>query len=103
MNSIRLYVNTDFLVSDLARAMRMSESGLFTFIREYGKTTPISLKNRIRTEKAIQLLTTTDLSVEEISSRLGFCSAVYFRKVFRKETGKTPTELRREYSSEKSV
>ena len=103
--NIKQYIssNTDFRVAELARAMGMSESGLYTFVREYGKTTPIALKNQIETEKAVQLLTTTDLSIEEISSRLGFCSTVYFRKVFRRETGKTPTELRREYSPEKSV
>jgi YesN/AraC family two-component response regulator len=29
--------------------------------------------------------------VEEISSRLGFESAIYFRRVFKKVTGKSPT------------
>ena len=53
------------------------------------------MKHRLQTEKAVTLLTATDLSVEEISSQLGFSSAAYFRRVLRQITGKTPREIRK--------
>ena len=74
----------------------MSESGLYAFFRNYAGSTPINLKNKIKTENAVALLESTDLSVEEISQRTGFCSAEYFRKITKQKTGKTPTEIRRE-------
>ena len=74
----------------------MSESGLYAFMREHGHTTPIGLKNRLLVEKAVELLSSTDLSVEEISARLGFCSSAYFRKIVKEQTGKTPTQLRKD-------
>ena len=36
-----------------------------------------------------------DLSVEEISMRVGFESSTYFRRVFKKITSKTPKEYRK--------
>ena len=35
-----------------------------------------------------------DLSVEEIASRLNFCSASYFRRVFGRVTGMSPRDFR---------
>ena len=54
------------------------------------------MKQEILCEKAVQLLTTTDLSVEEISNRLLFSSSSYFRKIFKKYTGKTPRQIRKD-------
>ncbi len=81
-------------VPELARLLHMSESGLYALFSEQG-TTPVTEKNRIRVEQARELLESTDLSVEEISERLGFSSAAYFRKVFRTQTGQTPSVVRR--------
>ena len=88
--------NPDFRVPDLARHCGMSESGLYAFFKSYAQTTPIEYKNRIQTEKAITLLASTDLTIEEISDRVGFQSVAYFRKIIKVQTGKTPTEIRKE-------
>lgn len=87
--------NPEFHVSDLARHCNMSESGIYAFFKSYANTTPIELKNRIQAERAAELLSSTDLSVEEIADRLGFCSSAYFRKIFKARFGKTPSELRK--------
>lgn len=88
--------NSGYTVQDIARSCGISESGLFTkFKKNLGKT-PIRVKQEILTEKAIELLCTTDLTVEEISYRLGFSSPSYFRKVLNTHTGKTPTGFRKE-------
>ena len=86
----------NFQVRELATYCNMSESGIYAFFKSYGGTTPIEVKNRILINRAVDLLTTTDLSVEEICSRIGFCNAAYFRKQLRRVTGKTPHEIRRE-------
>jgi AraC-like DNA-binding protein len=88
--------NPDFRVGALARACGISESGLYAFFRDYAGTTPIAMKNQMKVEVALDLLASTDLSIEEISDRLRFSSAAYFRKIVREQTGKTPSALRRE-------
>lgn len=88
--------NPDFKVGDLARYCNISESGLYAFFRSYAQTTPIAMKNQMKVENAIGLLSSTDLSIEEISDLLNFSSPAYFRKIVKEKTGKTPSALRRE-------
>ena len=82
-------------VAEIARYCGVSECTLFLKFRKHFGKTPVDMRHRILTDKATQLLTATDLSVEEISNRLGFSSSSYFRKVLKKETGKTPLQLRK--------
>lgn len=91
-----IHAHPDLRVPDLARHCGMSESGLYAFFRTYANTTPIAEKNRLLVKRAITLLASTDLSIEVISERIGFQSVAYFRKAVKRETGKTPTELRQE-------
>ncbi len=83
-------------VPELARRCRMSESGLYAAFRAVKQSTPIETWHHIQGEKAVNLLLTTDLTVEEIVDRLNFCSASYFRKILREVTGKTPREIRQQ-------
>lgn len=82
-------------VAEIAHHCGVSECTLFLKFRKHFGKTPVELRHQILTEKANQLLTATDLSVEEISNRLGFSSSSYFRKVLKAETGKSPSEIRR--------
>lgn len=90
----------DFSVRDLARHLGISESGVYALFRETLHRTPIEEKNRIRVERAAQLLTTTDLSVESVAETLGFSSAAYFRKVLYAVKGVTPREIRKKLTKE---
>ena len=58
-------------------------------------TTPNTQRQIILCERAVELLTTTDRPIEEISTALGFSSSAYFRKVMREHTGMTPREIRK--------
>lgn len=90
-----LYRHTDCKVSDVARHCLVSESALYDVIGSVFGMTPNCLRQKILCEKAEQLLTTTDRSVQDISDLLGFSSPSYFRKVLRNHTGKTPREIRK--------
>jgi len=87
--------NPSCSVSEVAQHCKVSECTLFLKFRKHFGKTPVEFRHRIWTEKATALLATTDLSVEEISSRLGFSSSSYFRKVLKAETGRTPTQIRK--------
>ena len=45
---------------------------------------------------AVNLLSTTNRPVQQISDAAGFSSTSYFRKLLRKYTGKTPLQIRKE-------
>lgn len=48
----------------------------------------------VRIEKAKQLLRTTNDTISEICGKTGYDSPPYFAKIFKKQTGKTPSEYR---------
>ena len=91
-----IFRNPDFRVPELAKTLGMSESGLYAFFKSYADTTPIKVKNRIQAERAVSLLAFTDMSIEEISDRLGFQSTAYFRKIMKEYKGKNPSHIRKE-------
>ena len=84
-----------FSITDVANHCSISESGLYAVFRRELQQTPNQVKQRILAEKAIVLLRTTDLSIEQISSQLYFSSSSYFRKILHAQTGKTPTQIRK--------
>lgn len=62
------------------------------------KETGLSLKSYIihyRLRVAKDLLLTTRCTVSDIAFRTGFCSSAYFTKVFKENTGMTPSAYRR--------
>ena len=81
---------------ELAAFCGISESGLYNAFKSHLGRTPNHVRQEILCEKAMELLTSTTLPVDEISSRLNFSSSSYFRKVLRQHTGKTPTQIRQE-------
>ena len=90
-----IFENTNCNVSDIAKHCLLSESGLYNIFKKESDLTPNELIQKTRCQKAVVMLTTTNKSVEEISSSLGFSSTSYFRKVLYKHTKKTPKEIRK--------
>lgn len=79
----------------LAALCNCSESGLFSAFRRVTGVTPIEYKHNILIQHALDMLNTTDMSIEEISSALGFSSSNYFRRVFKNQTGSAPSIFRK--------
>lgn len=86
---------SDYRISDIAAYCNVSVSGLYAIFQKNAGLTPIRLKHRIQVEKAAELLTTTDIPIEEISRKLGFGTSAFFRKIVFEVTGKTPREIRK--------
>ena len=82
----------------IARRCGMSPAALYKAFKHCLDVTPNTMRQRLLCEKAQELLVTTNRSVEDISSTLGFSSSSYFRKVLFRHTGKTPLQLRKENS-----
>lgn len=77
----------------LARAGQSHDHVSRRFRAAYGMT-PLAYLNRLRMERAKDLLSTTELRVSEVAHRLGFEDFRYFTRLFRKVTGSTPREHR---------
>lgn len=78
----------------IARECSVSESALYLAFKEVRKSTPNRIYQNIRIDTAKLILSTTDLSIEQVSEKCHFSSAVYFYHVFKSVTGMTPREYR---------
>lgn len=94
-----LYIEEHFRenisVSDLARICFCSESSVYKLFQAATGTSPIHYKHNIMIQHALHLLSSTDMTIEEISEECGFSSSNYFRKVFKSITKASPKELRK--------
>ncbi len=79
-------------IADIAKKCAVSESGLRRIFRERIGISPGNYRMEIRLKRATYLLESTDMTVTEISEKLGFFDAAYFCKLFKKRYGKTPME-----------
>ena len=78
-----------------ARACGVSESTMYHVLKKALDKTPNQLRREAKCRQAVNLLTCTDLSVEEVSRLLGFSSSSYMRKLLHMTLGKTPLQIRK--------
>ncbi len=87
-------------IEKLANMCYMSESAFFKTFKKATGVTPIAYKHNIMIQKAIEMLSGTSASIEEVSTLCGFACSNYFRIIFTKLTGKTPKEIRKTFINE---
>lgn len=82
-------------IDELAAVSNMSASRFYPAFKEALGVTPVDYMNHYRVNRAIALLINKDdMTIESISGEVGFESSTYFRRVFKKITGKNPKEYR---------
>lgn len=82
-------------VSDVVAQVPACRRSLeYRFAEVLGRT-PHNELQRMRCQRAMNLILGSALSLEEIAHRCGFSSPSYFSQVFRKVAGETPSSYRR--------
>lgn len=84
--------NATYDVEQLAADMGMSRSQLYTQCKETLQKTPAAFILEIRMKRAMQLIETHQLRINEIAYKVGFADPKYFAKVFKKRVGMSPTK-----------
>ena len=85
----------DISIDILASYVGISRAECFRCFKKYIGMTPTEYINNFRLSQAAKLLTSTELSLVEISLRCGFESQSYFGKLFKKRYGVTPLNYRK--------
>lgn len=88
-------------VSDAAEYIGLTEKYLCKLFKANAGITPIEFLTKLRMDKALQLLRSTDLSVYEIARSVGFEDQTYFSRFFKRNMGMSPTKFKEEYAAEK--
>ncbi len=96
IQSVRQYLDENFTakitLDNLCFLFGMNKTTLCqNFKHEYGSTV-LNYINSLKIREAKSLLREENMSIAEISDKLGFESIHYFSRMFKKHTGHTPTE-----------
>lgn len=87
-------LETGISAPELAAAAGLSTR---TFARRVERATglsPVRFLQRLRVERAVELLETTSCTVEEIARRVGYAEPTTLRRLLRRTAGVLPRELR---------
>ena len=94
--------NEQFGVSELAELMNMSRSNLLRKIKKQTQLSASQFMREVRLQKGMTLLEETELTVSEISYKVGFSNNSYFIKCFRDYYGYSPGEARKKIGEQGS-
>ncbi len=93
---IEQHYRESFSIDALADLCRMSTSHFYALFRQNMGYSPITYKQKLTVARAEMLLVAEpDKSIEEISAELGYHSSIYFREIFKKYHGITPSGYRK--------
>ncbi len=98
LKSIDEHLNDEsYGVEILSREVGMSERQLQRKLKQITNKTPNQLITSVRLHRAKELILSGESNISEACYQTGFSSPSYFSKCFKKEFGKTPTELQEAY------
>jgi YesN/AraC family two-component response regulator len=80
----------------VARHLGLNEAYLSSLFKQQTGQTFTEFVNLLRIEKSKELLRHSSASILDISLEVGFSNQNYFNRVFKKLTGITPGEFRRQ-------
>lgn len=87
----------DIKLEQLSAMAYMNKFHLISEFKQSYRVTPIEYLILKRIEISKNLLISTNHSMEEISSIVGFNSQSYFNQVFKKKVGQTPSQFRKKH------
>jgi two-component system response regulator YesN len=83
----------DLRLADLAEKVFISRNYLSNIFRDATGETFNDYLTKVRIEKAKSLLAEGKLMVYEIAERVGYKNVPYFTTLFKKHTGRNPTDF----------
>lgn len=95
--NMQKHCREDLGVQDYAQMCHLSVSRFSHRFRTVFGEAPHAYLNRLRIEKAKEILCDTDYSMSEIAEMVGFSDQNYFGRIFKKYTGMSPLRYSREY------
>ncbi len=87
-------INRKLSLKQFATIANMSPNHFGALFLKRFNSTPIDYFNRLKIQRASELLTTTNHSIGEISEKLGYSDTFYFSRLFKKVMGVSPRGYR---------
>ncbi|WP_258203202.1 response regulator transcription factor [Paenibacillus endoradicis] len=99
MSMILSYIRQHYMdpinLTDIANHFHFNPSYLSSFFSSHNDEGFSEYLNRVRVNKAAELLQKGELSISDISEKVGYSDHSYFTKVFKKINGVSPSQYRK--------
>lgn len=82
-------------VKEYADRAGLSKDRFSVIFKQYFGYPPYKYKLMLKMDEATELLKHTDLPIGKISEMLGFSNQLYFSSAYKKQVGKTPSDVRK--------
>lgn len=90
--------NSDLNLSQIAAKCGVSDCYFRRLFQQYSGESPINFRQRLRIERAKQLLLSDEqYTVTEVAQELGFSDVYHFSKAFKKHCGESPKKYMRNF------
>ena len=84
-----------YSLEKMAKALFVNGSYLMRTFKRCTGMTPLAYHQRLRCEKAKELLLSSGLTVSQVGEAVGYVSSSHFSHIFRKLEGCSPTEFQK--------
>ncbi len=99
---LQSYIDTHYAEtldsSGIAEALSVGKTKLYAICKEHFQLTPMQLVTSRRIQSAMDLLLNTTEPVKYVARAVGVPDENYFTKVFKAQTGETPTAFRKRHA-----
>ena len=101
MDKLREYIeqhigDAEMKVEDLASAVGLGRSTFYSRLKQIADLSPNDFLRHVRMKKAEELVSDSSMTFSQIAYSVGFTDPKYFGKCFKKHTGMSPSEYRKE-------
>ena len=97
VNYIDENLEKELSIQKICKNAGVSKSVLYRNFHNLFGCTVSEYINQKRVEKSVELLKKTDLSVEEISRKVGFSGVSYYGKIFKRLKNQTPLQYKKNF------
>ena len=101
---IQRYIHDNYMydlsMQDLAQMMNYSEAYFCKLFKQYFNKNFTAYLTEYRVKVAKKMLEQPTVNVKEVGKAVGYMDSNYFARVFKRITGKTPTEYRADIFSQ---
>lgn len=98
------YINSHYMeqisLNTISKALYLSPSYISKIFKENFQVGVLEYINRLRVQKSIVTLCNSNAYIADIAEDCGFTNAKTYSRIFQKEMGVSPTDYRKQHSSE---
>ena len=94
---LQLHLDGNYTVEQIADKFNFNKDYLCRVFKKHIGMSIVKYMNKLKTERAKQMLRETDLTVKQVAFELGYSDSKYFMKIFKSYESITPSGYRNSY------